>query len=121
MQKQAGFAKILKKELCFAKSPAAFVAHTFGFIFVGVTAYVAHDAVFNPLIKDGERGKAFKEGTYCSYVGSNTAWFEPYVPVAVARMAGPAAGAGWLGGALLPATLACEYYMSMYRLPLRVA
>jgi len=34
------------------------------------------------------------------------AWFEPYVPVAVARFAGPAAGASWLGGSLLPATLA---------------
>lgn len=103
---QAVFGNILKKELCFAKSPAAFVAHTFLFIFAGVTIYVGGDAALNPNHKDGERLATFKEETYNSYVGSNTAWFEPYVPVAVAKFAGPAAGASWLGSSLLPATLA---------------
>ena len=103
---QAIFAKALKKELCFAKSPAAFVAHTFLFIFSGVTLYVAGDAAFNPDHKDEERLTTFKDETYNSYVGSNTAWFEPYVPVALARFAGPAAAATWAGSSLLPATLA---------------
>lgn len=102
---QAIFARRLGRELCFAKSPAAFVAHTFLFIFSGVTLYVAGDAGFNPA-HEGRRMQEFKEGTYCTYVGSNTAWFEPYVPVVVARYAGTAAGNGWVGGALLPATLA---------------
>jgi len=39
------------KPLCFAKSPATFVAHTFVFIFTGVTAYVGIDAALNPLHK----------------------------------------------------------------------
>lgn len=99
------FKKSLKMELCFAKSPAAFVAHTFLFIFSGVTLYVAGDAALNPNHK-GKRMSELKEGIYCTYVGSNTAWFEPYVPVAVAKFAGPAAGASWLGSSLLPATLA---------------
>jgi hypothetical protein len=102
---QSIFAKSLGRPLCFAKSPATFVAHTFLFIFTGVTLYVGLDAGFNPTLQ-GRRLEAFKEGTYCSYVGSNTAWFEPYVPVAVARCAGVAAGSSWIGGALLPATLA---------------
>lgn len=103
---QAIFQKVLKKELCFAKSPAAFVAHTFLFIFGGVTIYCAGDAALNPTHKDEDRLSTFKNETYNSYVGSNTAWFEPYVPVAVAKVAGPAAGSSWVGGALLPATLA---------------
>lgn len=103
---QALFQKVFKKELCFAKSPAAFVAHTFLFIFSGVTLYCAGDAALNPNHKGEDRLATFKSETYNSYVGSNTAWFEPYVPVAVAKIAGPAAGASWVGSALLPATLA---------------
>lgn len=99
------FEKIIKKPLCFAKSPAAFIGHTFFFIFTGVTAYCGLDAAFNPAHK-GKRMETFEEETYCSYVGTNTAWFEPYVPVAVAKVAGTAAGGSWLGGSLLPATLA---------------
>ena len=43
---------------------------------------------------------------YATYVGTNTAWFEPFVGLAVAKFFGAAAGDGWLGGSLLPATLA---------------
>ena len=103
---QALFQNVYKKELCFAKSPAAFVAHTFLFIFSVVTLYVAGDAALNPNHKNEDRLATFKSETYNSYVGSNTAWFEPYVPVAVAKFAGPAAGGSWVGSALLPATLA---------------
>ena len=92
--------------LCFAKSPATFVAHTFFFIFTGVTLYVAGDAAYNPDIPNDQRWAAFKEGTYCSYVGSNTAWFEPYVAPTLAKVTGPALASTWLGSALLPATLA---------------
>ena len=103
---QSLYQKVFRKELCFAKSPAAFVAHTFLFIFSGVTLYVAGDAALNPNHATGERMATFRDETYNSYVGSNTAWFEPYVPLAVARFAGPAAAASWAGSALLPATLA---------------
>ena len=96
------YKNVFKKELCFAKSPAAFVAHTFLFIFSGVTLYVAGDAALNPNHKDEDRMTTFKSETYNSYVGSNTAWFEPYVPLAVARVAGPAAAASWAGSSLLP-------------------
>jgi hypothetical protein len=102
---QALFAKYLKKPLCFAKSPAAFVAHTFFFIFTGVTIYVGGDAALNPA-HQGKRMATFKEETYNSYVGSNTAWFEPFVPVALASVAGPVAAGTWFGSSLLPATLA---------------
>jgi hypothetical protein len=102
---QSVFSKSLGRPLCFAKSPATFVAHTFLFIFAGVTLYVAGDAALNPEHGDN-RLKAFKEGTYASYVGSNTAWFEPYVAPALARVAGPALAASWFGSSLLPATLA---------------
>jgi hypothetical protein len=80
------------------------VAHTFFFIFSGVTLYVAGDAALNPDL-EGKRLQAFKEGTYCSYVGSNTAWFEPYVAPTLAKMS-PALANTWFGSALLPATLA---------------
>lgn len=103
---QAVFQRALKKEICFAKSPAAFVAHTVLFIFSGVALYVAGDAALNPNHKDEDRLDTFKGEAYNSYVGSTTAWFEPYVPVAVARVAGPAAAGSWVGSALLPATLA---------------
>jgi hypothetical protein len=99
------FSKYLGRPLCFAKSPAAFVAHTFLFIFSGVTLYVAGDAAFNPDL-EGHRMEALKEGTYCSYVGSSTAWYEPYVSPALAKVAGPAIAGSWVGSALLPATLA---------------
>lgn len=102
---QAIFEKVLKKPLCFTKSPAPFVAHTFFFIFTGVTAYCGIDAALNPA-HEGKRMETFKDETYNSYVGTNTAWFEPYVPVAVAKVAGTAAGSSWIGGSLLPATLA---------------
>jgi hypothetical protein len=99
------FSRYLGRPLCFAKSPAAFVAHTFFFIFTGVTMYVAGDAAFNPDL-EGHRMEAFKEGTYSSYIGSNTAWFEPYVSPVLARFAGPALAGSWFGSSLLPATLA---------------
>ena len=76
---QSLFKSIYKKELCFAKSPTAFVAHTFLFIFTGVTIYVAGDSYFSPIHPDEKRFQEFKDGTYASYVGSNTAWFEPFV------------------------------------------
>jgi hypothetical protein len=94
------------RPLSFATSPATFIAHTFAFIFSGVVLYVAGDAALNPDIRDGQRLQAFKEGTYCSYVGTNTAWFEPYVAPVLARVAGPAIAATWFGSSLLPATLA---------------
>jgi hypothetical protein len=93
------------RSLCFAKSPATFVAHTFFFIFTGVTIYVAGDAAFNPDLA-GQRAKAVSEGTYASAVGSCTAWFEPYVSPVLARVAGPALAGSWFGSSLLPATLA---------------
>lgn len=102
---QAIFTKALGKPLSFAASPAAFVAHTFFFIFTGVTLYVAGDAAFNPQ-HEGKRMDEFKSGAYCSYVGTNTAWYEPYVSPALARVAGPAIAGSWFGSALLPATLA---------------
>jgi len=102
---QSVFSKFLGRPLCFAKSPAAFVAHTFIFIFGGVIVYVAGDSAFNPA-HEGKRMHTFKDETYCTYVGCNTAWFEPYVPVVLAKYAGPAIGASWIGSSLLPATLA---------------
>ena len=57
---QALFQKVFKKELCFAKSPAAFVAHTFLFIFSGVTLYCAGDAALNPNHKEEDRMTTFK-------------------------------------------------------------
>lgn len=99
------FSKYLGRPLCFAKSPAAFVAHTFFFIFSGVTLYVAADSAFNPDLKNN-RTKSFLEGTYSSAIGSCTAWYEPYVSPVLARVAGPAIAGSWFGSALLPATLA---------------
>lgn len=102
---QGIFSRYLGRPLCFAKSPAAFVAHTFLFICAGVVMYVAGDAALNPTIPDKERYQTFKSEAYNSYVGSNTAWFEPYVAPALA-LASPAAASSWAGSALLPATLA---------------
>ena len=67
--------------------------------------YVAADAAFNPDL-EGQRMKAFKSGTYSSAVGSCTAWYEPYVAPALATVAGTGVASTWVGGALLPATLA---------------
>lgn len=100
------FSQYLGRPLCFAKSPAAFVAHTFFFIFTGVTLYVAADSAWNPDIEQDQRGTAFAQGTYSSAVGSCTAWYEPYVSPALARVAGPALASSWFGSSLLPATLA---------------
>ena len=97
--------KYLGRPLCFAKSPATFVAHTFFFIFGGVALYCAGDAAFNPL-QEGQREKEFKSGLYSTYIGSCTAWFEPYVAPALAKVAGAGVANTWFGSALLPATLA---------------
>ena len=102
---QSVFSKYLGRPLCFAKSPAAFVAHTFLFIFSGVAAYCGLDAAFNPA-HEGRRVEELKSNIYSTYVGTNTAWFEPYVAPAVAKFAGPAVANTWFGSALLPATLA---------------
>jgi hypothetical protein len=99
------FSRYLGRPLCFAKSPAAFVAHTFIFIFTGVAAYCGLDAAFNPA-HAGNRPAELKSGVYSSYIGTNTAWFEPYVSPALARIAGPAVANSWFGSALFPATLA---------------
>ena len=66
---QAICSKYLGQSLCFTRSPATFVAHTFFFIFTGVTAYVAADAAFNPLIKEEKKMDAFASGTYSSAIG----------------------------------------------------
>jgi hypothetical protein len=102
---QSIFSKYLGRPLCFAKSPATFVAHTFLFIFSGVAIYCGLDAAFNPTL-EGRRTEEFKSGLYSTYIGSNTAWFEPYVAPALAKVAGPAIAGTWFGSALLPATLA---------------
>jgi len=99
------FGKYLGKPLCFAKSPAAFVAHTFFFIFAGVAVYCGADAALNPA-HETKRAEEFKSGLYSTYIGSCTAWFEPYVAPTLARVAGTAAASSWAGSALLPATLA---------------
>lgn len=102
---QRMFSAALGRPLCFAKSPAAFIAHTFAFIFAGVTVYVGIDAACNPHLA-GRRLDAFREGAYATAVGSCTAWFEPYVSPALGLVVGPAIAGSWFGSALLPATLA---------------
>lgn len=99
------FGKYLGRPLCFAKSPATFVLHTFLFIFGGVAIYCAGDAAMNPA-HQGRRGDELGSGLYSTYIGTCTAWFEPYVAPALARVAGPAIASTWAGSALLPATLA---------------
>lgn len=99
------FSRYLGRPLCFAKSPAAFVAHTFFFIFSGVAIYCAGDAALNPA-HEGTRVQELKAGLYSTYIGTNTAWFEPYVAPALAKVAGPALASTWVGSSLLPATLA---------------
>ena len=95
---QAVWKRVLGKPISFAATPATFVAHTFFFIFTGVSLYCSADAAYNPA-HEGSR-------TYSSAVGSCTAWFEPYVAPTIARVAGTAAASSWVGSALLPATLA---------------
>ena len=99
------FSRYLGKPLAFSTHPAAFVLHTFLFIFSGVTLYCAHDAAFNPA-HEGKRNQVLAENTYASAVGSCTAWYEPYVAPTLAKVAGPAVANTWFGSALLPATLA---------------
>ena len=99
------FSKLLGKSLSFAAAPAAFIAHTFIFIHVGVSLYVAYDAALNPA-HAADRQAEFMSGVSASYVGSNTAWFEPFVGPTLGKFAGAAAGTSWWGGSLLPATLA---------------
>jgi len=99
------FGKYLGRPLCFAKSPAAFVAHTFFFIFGGVAIYCAGDAALNPA-HEGRRNEELKSGLYSTYIGSCTAWFEPYVAPVLATVAGSGVASTWAGSALLPATLA---------------
>lgn len=99
------FGKYLGRPLCFAQSPAAFVAHTFFFIFGGVALYCAGDAALNPA-HEGRREAELKSGLYSTYIGSCTAWFEPYVAPALGKVAGTAISSTWVGSALLPATLA---------------
>lgn len=102
---QQVFGRYLGKPLCFAKSPAAFVAHTFFFIAGGVAMYCAGDAAMNPA-HEGRRVEELKSGLYSTYIGSCTAWFEPYVPGVLGAVTGPAIAGSWFGSALLPATLA---------------
>lgn len=99
------FSKYLGRPLCFAKSPATFVAHTFLFIFSGVAIYCGLDSAFNPA-HEGRRVEELKSNIYSTYIGTNTAWYEPYVAPALAKVAGPAVANTWFGSALLPATLA---------------
>jgi len=105
MQAKVCLKTSIKKNYVLLNHPQPLSHILFFFIFTGVTIYVAGDAALNPS-HEGKRFQEFKDGTYASYVGSNTAWFEPFVPVVVARFAGPVAGASWLGSSLLPATLA---------------
>jgi hypothetical protein len=102
---QAAFSSYLGRPLCFAKSPATFVLHTFIFIAGGVAVYCGIDTMFNPYI-EGDRNEAMKGELYSTVTGTCTAWFEPYVAPALAKVAGPAVAGSWVGSALLPATLA---------------
>lgn len=100
------FQRHLGRPLCFAKSPATFVLHTFLFIFGGVALYCAGDAALSPLHQDKQRVPELKSGLYSTYIGTCTAWFEPYVAPALAKVAGAGVANTWAGSALLPATLA---------------
>eukprot|EP00554_Chaetoceros_debilis_P014972 CAMPEP_0194124652 /NCGR_PEP_ID=MMETSP0150-20130528/59056_1 /TAXON_ID=122233 /ORGANISM="Chaetoceros debilis, Strain MM31A-1" /LENGTH=207 /DNA_ID=CAMNT_0038818431 /DNA_START=73 /DNA_END=696 /DNA_ORIENTATION=+ len=99
------FEQYLGKAISFEATPAAFVAHTFLFIFVGVAAFVAVGAAFNPA-NAGNRMAAFKEDVYSTYVGTNSAWFEPFVFPVVAKLLGKSVQENWFWSSLLPATLA---------------
>ena len=103
---QGFFGALLGESLSFAAAPGVFIAHTFAFIFSGVALYVLYDSAMNPNIASADRWSTYMSEVYNTYVGTNTAWFEPFVGVVVAKFLGEAAGDSWLGGALLPATLA---------------
>ncbi|GFH43795.1 hypothetical protein CTEN210_00268 [Chaetoceros tenuissimus] len=99
------FEKFLGTAISFAETPAAFVAHTFFFIFTGVVIFAAWDAIFNPANK-GSRMATFKEEVYNTYVGTNSAWFEPFVFPTLVKLFGAAIKPNWFFGSLVPATLA---------------
>ena len=134
---QGFFGALLGESLSFAAAPGVFIAHTFAFIFSGVALYVLYDSAMNPNIASADRWSTYMSEVYNTYVGTNTAWFEPFVGVVVAKvralcvhtdvltltltptlsidsrlgysawqLLGEAAGDSWLGGTLLPATLA---------------
>ena len=103
---QAIFSSYLGHPLCFASAPGVFIAHTFFFIFAGVAIYVAVDSAMNPTIADKDRASEFGSGLYSTYIGSCTAWFEPFVGPVAASAFGASFGNSWFGSALLPATLA---------------
>ena len=98
------FSDHLGKALSFADTPAAFIVHTFAFIFAGVAIYVALDSAYNPSVQD--RKANFREELYNTYVGTNTAWFEPFVAGVAAKLFSQEFADSWWGGSLLPATLA---------------
>lgn len=100
------FKNFLGKAMSFADTPKAFLAHTFFFIFVGVIIYAAVDAMFNPA-HAGQRMATFKEEVYNTYVGTNSAWFEPFVfPFLAKALGGDIVKDNWFWGSLVPATLA---------------
>eukprot|EP00979_Chaetoceros_neogracilis_P012478 scaffold3337_cov256-Chaetoceros_neogracile.AAC.12 len=101
----AVFQNILGKAISFADTPAAFVAHTFFFIFFGVIFYAGVDAISNPG-NAGKRMTTFKEEIYHTYVGTNSAWFEPFVFPILAKVLGKAVKESWFWSSLVPATLA---------------
>jgi len=100
------FGVLLGEDLSFAATPGGFVAHTVFFIYTGVAVWVLVASAFDPGIAPAERWSAFMGEAYATYIGASAAWFEPFVGVAVASLVGEAAGHSWLGGSLLPATLA---------------
>lgn len=101
----AFFQKLLGKSISFASTPAAFIVHTFLFIFFGVVLYAGVDSIFNPS-HAGKRWVNFKEEVYNTYVGSNSAWFEPFVAPLVGKVLGKSVKDDWFWSSLLPATLA---------------
>eukprot|EP00967_Tisochrysis_lutea_P089256 scaffold127004_cov30-Tisochrysis_lutea.AAC.1 len=103
---QGVFEHYLGEPLEFETNPAAFVAHTWAFIYSGVALFTLFTSVLNPNVADGHRWQEFKQEAYASYVGANTAWFEPFAHALVYKVAGQHAGDSWVAGALLPATLA---------------
>ena len=72
---------------------------------IGLFFYCLHNTTYNPEFADN-RHEAFQEELYNSYVGTNTAWFEPFVPGILALFVGSSAASTWLGSSLIPATLA---------------
>ena len=99
------FQKFLGKAISFADTPAAFVAHTFFFIFVGVVLYAGVDTLFNPA-HSGKKLDNFKEEVYNTYVGTNSAWFEPFVAPVIGKLLGKSVKDDWFWSSLVPATLA---------------